>query len=354
MQRRLFLTTTAAAAAAAATAMAPQLSFAATPIDAAAEIKQLRIASGPFTGAYLIAPAGRINWYFTNLGLIPLVSRLTVPELSTYILPYLNLYLSRLEGNAIIRDVDLPAGPLGSSTLVLSDSDDSYAATYLSLVARYLRASGNWSWWKTNKTRLNDIAYFNLAVAAKSTGLTSVFQAPRSSTNSVGYLMDNCEAYRGLRDFAATLRLQGETGDANYYDSFATAIGVAISRDLWAPAQSAFRPSDADLVPTTSFYPGASCQVFPQAFGVKEAAAHFDPAWAYLNKTAPNWQLGRLDPFPWSVLGFVAAQRGQLVQARAQLSMIDDVFVANRGLVTINELGFYLRASNLMLGRADI
>lgn len=352
MIRRKFL---ASAAAAAAATIAP-LSFlstahAASSLDPVLEIKKLRISSGPLTGGYLVAPAGRVNWYFTNLGLLPLISRLSPSDLALYIRPYLELYLSNLQANTGIMDFDLPAGPNGPIVPVASDSDDSYAATFLSLACRYTRASGDMAWWDARKSRLKDIAYGNLATTAKPTGLTSVFQSPRSSSNSLGYMMDNCEAYRGLRDFSAMLAEHGDGADANYYGSFATAMGAGIDRELWMPAQSAFRASDGDAAATTSFYPGATCQVFPQAFGVAEASAHFDAAWRYFNATAPNWQSGSLDPFPWAVLGFVAAVRGDWLSARAQLGSIDTLFVQNRGMVTINELGFYLRSVNVLSGR---
>mgnify|MGYP006197845775 CR=1 FL=1 len=67
---------------------------ASAPIDAVAEIKALRILSGPYAGGYELAPNGRLNWYFANLGLLPLVPMLSAADLQTYILPYLNLYLA--------------------------------------------------------------------------------------------------------------------------------------------------------------------------------------------------------------------------------------------------------------------
>jgi len=42
----------------------------ATPINVVAEIKALRIPSGPYAGGYELAPNGILNWYFANLGLL--------------------------------------------------------------------------------------------------------------------------------------------------------------------------------------------------------------------------------------------------------------------------------------------
>jgi hypothetical protein len=322
--------------------------------DAVAEIKKLRIASGTFAGGYLIAPVGRINWYFTNLGILPMIQYLNAADLDRYIRTYLDLYLRRLETNFSIQDINFTTTPTGKIQLVLADSDDSYAATTLSIVARYLKASQNWGWWDANKAKLKTMAYRNLAVAIKPNGLSSVFQAPRSQSNSVGYLMDNCEVYRGLRDYAALLRARGETVDANYYDSFATGITSRISASLFDTARSGFMPSDADNIAGTAFYADTTCQVFPQAFGLTELSSYFDKGWAYLNRVAPNWEDGRYDVYPWAVLGFVAAKRGQLIQAKQQMRLVENKFAGDRGLATINEIGFYLRSKSLLAGRADI
>jgi hypothetical protein len=325
-----------------------------TAIDVVAQIKSLRIPSGPYAGGFEIAPNGRLNWYFTNLGLLSIVQYLSAADLDAYVRPYLELYLRSLNANCSIDDVDFPLGRADPATCtrVLSDSDDSYAATLLSLAARYLRASGNWAWFDANKARLKDVAYRNLALAVKTNGLTSVFQAPRNASNSIGYLMDNCEALRGLRDFAALLRDRADA-DASYYDGFANAIGAAVAR-LFKPASLAFVPGDAYVSTDTSFYPGATCQVFPQAFGVAECQSQFDAGWAYLNKFAPGWETGGYDPYPWAILGFVAAKRGQSAQANTQLTTVEKKFTTNRSLVTINELGFYQRTRSVLAGRADV
>lgn len=325
-------------------------------IDVIASIKALRIPTGPFTGGYEIAPNGRLNWYFTQLGLLPIVQFLSAADLDTYIRVYLDLYIKNLSAAATIDDISFPFGRANPSvfTKVLSDSDDAYAATFLSLAVRYVRASGNWAWWEANKARIKEVAYRNLAVPTKRNGLISVFQAPRSETNSIGYLMDNCENYRGLRDLAGLLRERSETSDANYYDLFATNTATAMANVIYNTAGKAFTPSDADLVPTKTFYPGTTCQVYAQAFGVTELSRFFDSAWSYLNAQSPGWEDGRYDPYPWAILGYAAAMRGQRTQALAKQAAIEKLFATNRGLVTINELGFYQRTKSVLAGTAAV
>ncbi len=328
----------------------------ATGIDVVAEIKALRIPTGPYAGGYEIAPNGRLNWYFTQLGLLPIVQFLSPADLETYIRSYLDLYLRSITPASTIDDIDLPFGRANTAAFVKvpSDSDDSYAATFLSLAVRYVRASGNWAWWESNKARLKEIAYRNLAVTAKVSGLTSVFQAPRSHTNSIGYLMDNCEGYRGLRDFASMLRQRGELIEANYYDLLAANAAGGIVARLYSSSKAAFLPSDAATNPETDFYPGTTCQIFPQAFGLVELSSLFDSGWKHLNTYSAGWEDGRHNPFAWAVLGFVAAKRGQHTQARAQMASIERAFASNRALVTINELGIYRRTQSVLAGGVDV
>src|SRR3989344_2246118 len=297
MQRRSFITKVPAALAAGWLLGTPaRAAIDSPPIDAVAEIKALRIPSGPYAGGYELAPNGGLNWYFANLGLVAIVPLLGAADLQSHVLPYLNLYLANV------------------------------------------------------KAALKNMAYRNLALTAKPSGLTSVFQSPRSQSNSSGYLMDNCEGYRGLRDFAALLRSRSELHEANYYDLLASNTAEGVSRFLFkAPAQ-AFLSSDAAPALTADFYPGTTCQVYPQAFGLRELAGQSTAGWNYFNTHTPGWETGSHDPFPWAILGYVAALRGQTGLASAQLATIDKLFAANRRLVTINELGFYQRTKSVLAG----
>jgi len=362
MQRRQFLLRTATVSVASlhgAHAMAQNTCTpapATTGIDVVAEIKALRITTGPYTGGYELAPNGRLNWYFTQLGLLPIVQLLGASDLDIYIRSYLDLYLRNLTPQATIDDIDFPYGRANTAafTKVPSDSDDSYASTFLSLAVRYVRISGNWTWWEANKARIKELAYRNLALTAKLSGLTSVFQAPRSQTNSIGYLMDNCEGYRGLRDLASLLRERSEIAEANYYDLLATNCAEGIANRIFNTAGKAFTASDAHAVPDSSFYPGTTCQVYPQAFGLRELSGYFDAGWAHLNSKSPGWEDGRHDPYPWAILGYTAALRGQFAQARAKQASIEALFATNRSLVTINELGFYLATKMVLAGHSGV
>jgi hypothetical protein len=326
------------------------------PIDALNRIKALRITTGPLANGYLIAPNGRLNWYFTNLGLMSIVQYLTPAELDTYIRTYLDLYMSRIENNYAIQDVNFNDATLQNITLVPSDSDNSYAATLLTLVTRYLKASSNWAWWDLHKAKLKNIIYANIATVQKPNGLCRVFQLPRTSpVSDYGYLMNNIEDYRGLRDYASILMQRGETVDANYYNNIATTITQSIIIYLWDSARSGFRVSDQDArADTTSFYPGATCQIFPQAFSVPELSSYFTQGYQFLNTYKPLWTSEAYDAYPWTILGYVAAKRGDTARAQLQMLATDKKFASNPEYLTINELGFYQRTRSILNGFGDI
>lgn len=328
----------------------------APPIDTIARIKALRITTGPLSDGYQIAPGGRLNWYFINLGLIAIVQFLNSEDLDLYIRRYLDLYLRRLETNATIQDVLFNDASLQSITLAPSDSDNSYAGTLLSLAGRYLRASGNWSWWETHQATLKTIAQANIVTQIKSNGLSRVFQLPRTSDISEeGFTMNNCEDYRALRDFSSLLALRGQTSEADAYLNQAHNLGLAINTLLWDSSRNGYRVSDQyRRADTRSFYPGSCCQIFPQAFGVVECSSHDDAAYAFLNTCSPRWPSESYDPFPWCILGYVAAKRGDTTRVQTQLAATDARYLSDPGLVTINELGFYQRMRSLQQGLPDI
>ena len=328
----------------------------ATPIDAIARIKALRITTGPLSRGYLIAPNGRLNWYFTNLGLVPLVQYLNASDLDTCIRQYLDLYLSRVQSDGTIFDVNFNDASLQNITLVPSDSDNSYAATLASLTARYLKASGNWAWWDAQKAQLKSIMDANITALQKINGLCRVFQPQRiSPVANYGYLMNNAEDYRGLRDFAAILALRGESTLANHYNNVASTIAQSILLYLWDSGHSGFKVSDQEAhADSSTFYPGTTCQVFPQAFGISELSPYFTPAYQFLNRYSPQWPKEIYDPYPWCMLGYVAAKRGDTVRAKTQMQATEQKYATAPALVTINELGFYLRTQSVLNGFGDI
>ncbi len=150
------------------------------------------------------------------------------------------------------------------------DSADAYAATFLSLVTRYVEATKDRELALEINPTLEDIAYVILTLQASEDGLTWVW--PKHDSK---YLMDNCETYAGLMDYDHLRReFMGKT-DSEYKD-VALAIRDGIKENLFDLERLNFYFGiDRDLTPYRSNwhtrYPDALAQLFPIVYGVVEA-----------------------------------------------------------------------------------
>jgi hypothetical protein len=320
--------------------------------DPQAFLKQGSILTGKYKGGFLVAPAGALNWYFANIGLQPFVTAMR-NEVATYI----DLYLANLTTDLKIQDVTFSAS--GVPTLRASDSDDSYAATFLSLVAAYVQAPADIGWFNARLPKLLMMAERNLIANRYLSGLTYPFQS--ESQYDLAYLQDNCEVYRGIADLIDCLTRTNNTDFASYYTKALSNTLRGISSLYNQTTKSwwwDYYPNATHDVVQTKFYPDLVSQIFPQAYGVPVSVAAEDAGFAYLNRYAPGWPEGqcpnmpnsRCDPFPWAMLGYVAAFRGQVDLATRQIVHINTISQdsSQRGALTINELGWYQRTLNVL------
>ena len=318
--------------------------------DPLPQLEKSRIAGGTFAGGYLVAPAGYLNWYFANLGLSGFVDRVPAE-----VKQYLNLYIAHLEPGWNIQDVtfDDPYHPETSTwEKKAQDSDDSYAATFLSLAARYVRVTGDTAWFNANLATLKNIAYYNLAVPQNANGLVRVFQA--HSSNDVYYTEDNCEDYKGLMDFSAELSAVGDP-DASYYAAVAGPIATAVGNLMYLPNDGAFavvwNGAVNPLSASPGYYPRGVTQAFPQGYQLPVAQSEEDAAWSYLNAQFPSFWNGQYDADPFTITGYTAALRGDTSIATAAQQRVQDMVAAGQA-VPINDLSFYTRIDQVLAGGA--
>ncbi|OIQ12369.1 hypothetical protein [Neomoorella thermoacetica] len=175
------------------------------------------------SGAVVTAYPGRpkIVPYFAHLALYGLAAwGLSLPRVRAY----LDWYLAHLERpdrygvTGTVYDYYLERKSIGegvedaASTEVPAysyDSSDSYAATFLTLVRCYCEASGEREWVAHHLPELELVAGAMLATLQKD-NLTLA-----RPDWKVKYLMDNCEVYQGLKDYAWLLaRVRGYAGEA--------------------------------------------------------------------------------------------------------------------------------------------
>lgn len=342
-------------------------------------------------GALIAAPSGALTWYFANLGLGFAARHLPLADLETVVLPHLEAYLRNLTPDLIALDVVFPtwAGPMTPTSWTRPardrDSDDSYAATAVSLAARALRRlvaspahrDPAMAWWDAHGATLTAVAQADLVAQIKPNDLTSTFRRDlpvpdfvgSRAEASIGYLMDNAEVHRGLVDLAGLLTtvrgLGASADDPARFERAAARVGRGIGR-LYDGRARVYRPADADRPfrdtphdERTSFYPWVTAQVFPSLMQVGGEARRAGDAWRFVDAHAPRWSRwpngadpGRPDAYPWSLLALAAVRRARAIRhhrpaeaarlARQSRRLVDAVRRAltdRREVVTVNELG---------------
>ena len=156
------------------------------------------------------------------------------------------------------------------------DTTDSYAATFLTVVYKYFRQTGDSDYLIANAEdlkRITDVIFSNLQ-----NGLT--YAKPN---HKVKYLMDNCEVYEGAIAAASIFEeivLSGKEEYTSLRDDCKALVSTVkenINRKLWNPVGGYYKPGITAYVsiPTKIFswslyYPQATSQLFPIICGVIE------------------------------------------------------------------------------------
>lgn len=281
-------------------------------------------------------PGGPINWYFANLGLY-----FFVDSAPASVRAYMDAYVRAkdpLRHNIADVAPDL-------ATRQPQDSDDAYAGTFLRLAVRYVRASGDTAWWQYNLPQLKAIAYSNILTQIKPNGFVRAFQAP--AENGIGYLMDQCEVYAGLRDFAEHLLETGDP-DGGYYSRFPVSLGIAI-HSLFDATRNCWNWCDVASPDSSAWYPNLTAQIYPHLCDVHSADAPGDYYRLYrgfdvLQQGAADFAARPQDLYPWLVVGYYAAAvRKDTSLALQMLAMARRYYLpgsVNTGRFTVADIGY--------------
>jgi len=286
--------------------------------------------------------------YFGNLTEMAQLGR---PEDLGGVKKYLEWSLSNLNYpdrwglNGTIYDRRLEGGVLQS--VYGYDSADSYAATLLSLAAGYHLSSGDLNLIRERYRDLSTVAEV-ITTLQDSDGL--VWAKPNLQ---VKYLMDNCECYRGLKDWSVLLAELGFKEWSDLYDRKAEFIKKGILEQFWDENTASFawavdQEGGKHFPSRGKAYPGFFAQIYPVTFGViSPASGKAILAYQKLNEELPRWaDLEVGDPFPWSILGYAAVVMDDLSRADQFLENCRSSYImTGRGFPwSTFEDAFYIRA----------
>ena len=326
----------------------------------AAQIQWLKscqiLNSGNSDGAITRYPhQGWVTPYFSNFA-----ARAMLKEPAAYPLVkrYLNWYLRNIEQNGTILDYHYDQN--NQPGTARPDSEDAYAGTFLSLITMYHRRSGQGDWVGKNLSCLKRIAQSIINLMDRD-GLTYALASHR-----VKYLMDNCEAYRGLKDFAHLLDCLGDR-EAPCYLAGAKSIAAGVERMLWNPRIQLYHASKTGWfrpgVNLKKFYPDVSCQAFPVLCGLhKPESERGARLYKIFNKYQPDWIKISPPDYPWMILGYYACLHGDYRSAYEKVRHVRETYIESQSSNWFcAEAAFFiltcaslLEKRNLWLGAGDL
>lgn len=263
---------------------------------------------------------GWVMPYFSNFSAMAMLED---PSCYPLVERYLDWYLQNLEKNGTILDYHYDEN--FKAKKAKPDSEDAYAGTYLSLVTHFHERTGQTPWVRKNLPGLKKVARAIIKLMDRD-GLTFALASYR-----VKYLMDNCEAYRGLADFANLLDYLGD-GEAPYFKAKAEAVAGGVERALWNPRSLTYYPSKTGWIrPGVSlkkFYPDAACQIFPVLYGLIEPeSGRGARLYKLFNDYQPDWVTIKPPDYPWVILGYYACLHGDYRRAYEKLRYVREVYV---------------------------
>lgn len=198
-----------------------------TALDRAAEV--IRAHQLP-DGAIVLGERApyRLSPYVANYAALGLLSAYSVDSKQPYLAAvrgWIEWYVAHLNGDGTIYDYS--GAPGNWKTTEDYDSTDSYAATFLELLASYYRATKGADWLPRLKTLLPKIVHA-MCVTQQANSLT--LAKPKYP---VMYTMDNVEVYNGWRAAAELARALGFKKQAADYAASGAKVLRAIYAFLW-------------------------------------------------------------------------------------------------------------------------
>lgn len=290
--------------------------------------------------------------YFNNLSALALCDE---PQYREAVKKYLDWSFARLNrpdsfglAGTIYDYREVEGKPLVSAENY--DSADGYAATLLSLAAEYYKNTGDAGLIREHFLDLSSVAAV-IVTLQDSDGL--IWAKPGLQ---IKYLMDNCECYRGLSDWAGLLSALGYSDLAALHGRKADAIKRAVETRFWNEEEACFAWAvDREgkvYMPAGRPYPGVFAQVYPAVFGViSPDSGKAIISYRKLCQELPEWPALQVkDPYPWAILGFASAQMDDLAGASQFLNNCRIVYIekGHNFPWTTFEGGFYVRAVKLL------
>ena len=240
-----------------------------------------------------------------------------------------------VDGTIYDYTVTLSNGKLVSEVISINadgkksyDSTDSYAATFLCVVAKYYEKTGDLAYLQANSQDLQRL--LNPIRQTMHQGLT--FAKP---DYRIKYLMDNCEVYEGLVAAEKLYAALGLTELCAEAVDLKKQVYDAIEEHMWMEEEGYYEVAlgvnndSAYAFTWTNFYPCATAQLFPIFCGLlsptDDRSVHlynkFNEYFSTGERKATWEEMSTPDTFYWGALAYVAAQMGDNVRLETYMKL---------------------------------
>jgi hypothetical protein len=322
-------------------------------------------------------PIYEVNPYFANLAVTGLLQTQATGSLQTAA-RWISWYLANINSDGTIDNFWYQAsGAAGTPSLypnsVQPDSEDSYAATFLTLSSDYLQAGGSASLFTAAGVQQEYETIAGAILRLQDTdGLTWVSQADHTK-----YLADNSEVYSGLQAMAnlETTAFQSPASAATYSQA-AARVSQAIQTKLFNQSTGLFDidlQSDGTLDqadftpgPNTTWYPTVSIIwpalngiISPSSVEAQDQFAALDAYWNGSSPSQPDWTDNLVDAvnqnpaigFVWPAAGYAALLANDAARGQADIDWVyaqEFTGQADPPPMTVADAGWLLRGLNII------
>lgn len=287
------------------------------------------------SGTFRLSPTSEvINPYFTNLGLLALTELGDCQPVKGHLL----WYLQHISPSGYVNDhrycypTEMDTGA--------ADSEDSYHATFFTLLHEYIKQSDEVTWLLSIHDQLTSILRSLLKLQCPD-GLTWA-----KHSYKVKYLMDNCEVYQGLIDASHLFRIIGDRKHASLAEKCARNCKVGVA-NTYATSKEAFAIYDTTYPTWTKWYPDVTSQAFPIVYQISDTPSN--TAISLYNKMInhyPHFECFETgDHFPWMFMGLCSHAMGDRERVKKMILTAENVYIhgSKQSYWLLHEAGRYVQ-----------
>jgi hypothetical protein len=307
----------------------------------------------------------QISPYAANFAARALLDKPTIPNIAI-VKNWMKWVFRHINSDGSIYDYYVNVDSLDSGveyTAKKFDSQDSYAATFLTLARKYVEAvPADTSWLRGYSNQLESIGNAISACVADSNhpygpdnydGLTVAMPFYTAK-----YTMDNSEVNEGLRDMVWLEQRIITNNDVSYFQDLLSNQDRGFA-NLWDSTSSAYFDAEGDTGTNWGvFYPYAVCNLYPIWCGViPPSSPRALGLWSSFNAHFPKWQNGVwYADYPWTIVCYAAAVMGDTSRVNSYLAYIQNLLETGKNPPRwyAIEAAFTLRAANSIEKLTDV